>query len=599
MFEATATSSGHRLAAKILHPRHERDAAARARFEREAELSRSLQHPNIVRVLGVRPIDQRTALMMELVEGPTLAAALATEGPLPREVLIAIARGVASGLAYAHARGVIHRDLKPANILLTPDRVAKIADFGMARAASFAAADKRALTVLGTPPYMAPECLDPLAVDPRTDLYALGCILFEMATGAPPYGGPTPYAVLDAHRTAPIPDLPEAYGAELDALVKRLLAKAPGDRPQAGTAVVDALARLDGTAALVPVGPARLQRVTGTGDGRCASCGADVLAELRVCVSCGMVQVFVEPGPYSVFVVGPGRISHKFSSELRDTLVQWVRANEGAGLDASDLEKRIPRLAFPLSTGLSQASAQTLAAAMRHLGIHAEIYRGGPSAHPAVKRAAGALMRRSMGLAAAVFAAPVLLNPLLGAPVTLAGIVLVLPFVVVFSRRSAFRCALQIHERNDRHALPPAVQAQLDGLIQAVGALHEQRHRDALRAVVHRTVDLTRTLPTDQRDAVAPEMAHAINLATVATRRMDELDATMAHAAFDPADPHHRAQMRERDLWSARLLDLTATLDALAARRAAASHAIDEAHEAATLAALRATVESLEEVQRL
>ncbi|MEM6291591.1 MAG: serine/threonine-protein kinase [Myxococcota bacterium] len=599
VYEATATQSGTRLAAKILHPRHERDAGARARFERESELSRGLQHPHIVRVLGVRPVAERTALLMELVEGSTLAASLATDGPLPRERLIAVARGVASGLAYAHARGVIHRDLKPANILLTAEGLPKISDFGMARAASFAAADKRALTVLGTPPYMAPECLDPLAVDPRTDLYALGCILFEMATGAPPYGGPTPYAVLEAHRTAPRPDLPKRYGPELDALVKRLLAKAPGDRPQAGTAVVDALARLDASTALAPAGISTPRRAGDPSDGRCAACGADVLAELRVCFACGMVQVFVEPGPYSVFVVGPGRVSHKFSSELRDTLVQWVRANAAAGLDATDLERRIPRLAFPLATSLSQRSAQTLAEAMRHLGIQAEIYRGGPSAHPAVKRAAGALIRRGMGLAAAVSAAPILLNPILGAPVTAAGLLLALPFVVGFSRRSAFRRALQTRSLEDRHALPHALQAPLDAIMNGVASLREQRHRDALRAVVHRTVDLTRTLPPDQRDAIAAEMGHAVQLAAAATRRMDELDATMAHAAFDPADPRHRAQMRERDLWSARLLDLTATLDALAARRAAAHHAIDQAKEAATLAALRATVESLEEVQTL
>jgi len=600
--EVVTRQSGMRLAAKILHPRHERDAGARARFEREAELASGLVHPNIVRVFGIRPVEGRTALLMELVEGPTLAGALAERGPLPFDALVPVARDIARGLSHAHARGVIHRDLKPANILVSRSQppVAKIADFGMARAASFAAADKRALTVLGTPPYMAPECLDPLAVDPRTDLYALGCILVELATGAPPYGGSTPYAVLEAHRSEPIPSLPEAYGTELDTLVRRLLAKAPGERPQAAAAVVDALDRLRSpTTALVPQTTALVRPPDEGTDGRCASCGAEVLSELRVCFRCGMVQVFVEPGPYTVFVVGPGRSSHKFSSELRDKLVRWVRANAAAGLDPSGLEQRIPRLAFPLAVGLSAVSAQTLVDSLRHLGILAESLRGGPSAHAGTRRTANALLRRGMTVATAVVAAPVLLNPFLGIPITAAGLLLVLPFVFALSRRSAYRRALEVGQATARRALPPAMQQRLDTLCTAVPNITEARHRDALRAVVHRVVALTRALPPSEQHEVEHEMAHAINLAAVAATRMDALDTEMARADFDPAAPAHRHRMHERDLWSARLLDLTATLDALAARRASAEHRRDDGSEAEILASLRATVESLEEVQSL
>ncbi len=598
--EVLGVRSRTRFAAKVLHPRHERDAGARARFEREAELASGLSHDNVVRVHGVRTLQGRCALLMELVPGPTLAAHLAMQGPLSAADLVPIARGIASGLAHAHARGIIHRDLKPANILLATQGergapVPKIADFGMARAASFAAADRRALTVLGTPPYMAPECLDPLAVDPRTDLYALGCIMFEMATGAPPFGGSTPYAVLEAHRTAPVPHLPEPHGAPLDALVRRLLAKAPGERPQAAGAVVDALDELASqTTALVPA-----DEGSGATDGRCAGCGAAVLAELRVCFRCGMVQVFIESGPYAVFVVGPGRVSHKFSTELRDTLVRWVRANAAAGLDPAKLERHIPRLVFPLALGLSPMSAQTLVDALEHLGIDAELMQGGASVHPGTRRAASALLRRAMTLAVAVSAMPAMINPFLGIPVTLAGILLAFPISLMLTRRSAFRAALEVGEARGRRALPPAVQHRLDGLYGSVPRLREARHREALRAVVHRAVDLTRTLCAPEQRDIQHEMAHAINLASVATTRMDELDAQMSRADFDPADPGHRTSMRERDLWSARLLDLTATLDALAARRTSAAHRRDDASELEALAALRATVESLEEVQNL
>ncbi|MBV1858296.1 MAG: serine/threonine protein kinase [Nannocystaceae bacterium] len=600
--EVTGTRTGARLAAKVLHARHERDAGARARFQREAELASGLVHPNIVRVFGIRQVQQRTALVMELVEGTTLAARLAEVETLRFEALVRVARDIARGLSHAHSRGVIHRDLKPANVLLTQDDppVAKIADFGMARAASFAAADRRALTVLGTPPYMAPECLDPLAVDPRTDLYALGCIMFELATGAPPYGGHTPYAVLEAHRTANVPSLPERYGPQLDGLVRRLLAKAPGERPQAAVAVVETLDRLStpGTT-LVPV-QSSIARTDGHAtESRCASCDAEVLAELRVCFRCGMVQLFVEPGRYSVFVIGPGKVSHKFSTELRDKLVRWVRANAAAGLDPGGLEKRIPRLAFPLVVGVSAISAQTLVDSMRYLGITVETARGRASSNPATRRASRALLRRGMTLTGAVASIPLMLNPLFGLPVTAACILLAFPVVLLLSRRSAFRPALRVGRAAQRPALPAPMQQCLDGLYDTVPNLKETRHREALRAVVHRAIDLTRTLTAAEQVEVGDEMAHAINLAAVAARRMDKLDAEMTRADFDPADPEHRNRMHERDLWSGRLLDLTATLDALAARRACASHLQDEASESEALASLRANVESLEEVQSL
>ncbi len=588
-------------AAKVLHPRHERDAGARARFEREAELASALRHPNLVAVYGVHTISNRTALLMELVEGPTLAGHIAARGPLPPEMFIAVARGIAAGLAYAHARGVIHRDLKPANILLTDDDspAPKIADFGMARAASFANADRRALTVLGTPPYMAPECLDPLAVDPRTDLYALGCILFEMATSAPPYGGATPYAVLESHRTASIPSLPEPYGAQLDALTRRLLAKAPGERPQSAAAVVDALDRIAGAhTALVPA-DSSLVTTDDIAEGRCASCGAEVHIELRLCFRCGMVQVFWEPGPYSTFVIGPGRISHKFASELRDKLVRWIRSNAAVGLDPTELERRIPRLAFPLAVGVSEMSGRTLVDSLRHLGIAAELRRGGNSAHEGARAVASALSRRGMTLAGAICAAPMVANPIFGAILTIPGILVALPVVLLLARRSAFRPALQASGTTVRPTLPPAMQGRLDQLYGLVAHITEARHREALRAVVHRAVDLTRALPPAARHDVDEEMGHAINLAAVATQRMDALDREMSRADFDPATPEHRALMRERDMWSARLLDLTATLDALAARRAAAATKLDDADEAELVASLRQTVESLEEVQNL
>lgn len=590
---------GNDVAAKLLHPRHQRDELARRRFEREADLSRRLRHPNIVAVLGTTRLDDRAALIMELVEGPTLAEHLARSGPLPEAEIVELIRGIAAGLAFAHESGVIHRDLKPANILLTSAEggTPKIADFGMARAASFASADRRAMTVLGTPPYMAPESLDPLAVDPRTDLYGLGCILFELASGAPPFGGATPFAVLDAHRKADIPALPSGYGEGLRALASRLLAKAPGDRPQSASAVLQALDNLDRgteTALAIPnsVDP------THSEFGRCASCGSDVMAQLRICFRCGTVQVSLEPGDYSVTVVGPGRISHKIDTETRNRLLEWLRANAAVGLDPGPLEHSIPRLAFPLIVGLSQPSASTVHASLLRLSIQSEVDRGGRFAHPAVRRTGRKLAYRLMTILGSIFAVPTIINPIFGIFITLPLVVCALPIAYVWGRTRAAK-PMVVHASVRRRALPPALGEMVQRLYALVPQIDLARHREALRTIVHRSVTLTRSLPETERSAVDDEMAHAVNLASVATHRMNQLDHEMAGDSFNPADPHHRTLMHERDLWSARLLDLTATLDALAARRVAAGLKQGEQEDAEMLDSLRATVESLEEVQRL
>jgi hypothetical protein len=584
------------LAAKLLHPRHERDEAARGRFRREAELASRLRHENVVAVYGIAEMTGRTALLMELVEGPTLAAHLARAGTLQEPELVAYARGIASGLAFAHGSGVIHRDLKPANVLLHDGspRVPKLADFGMARAASFANADRKAMTVLGTPPYMAPECLDPLAVDPRTDLYALGCIMYEMATGRPPFGGATPFAVLEAHRSAAIPELPEAHSPSLRALVRKLLAKAPGDRPQSASAVVDALDEVMGSTTALVARAAPRDAAAGT----CAGCGAEILPEVRVCFRCGLVQAMVEPGPYTVFVVGPGLISHKLDTERRDRLVSWLRANQGAGFDATALERRIPRLPFPLIIGVSDRSAQTLVDSLQRLGLLMEVRVGDGLSHEGVRKSASMMTRRIITFIVAISGAGVLVNPLFGLVPMLVVVPIAYGIVRALARGKA-ALPLVHSTKATRTALPSRLQERLDALYGRVHDVVERRHRDALRAVVHRTVGLTRALSPAAQAEVDEEMSQAVDLAAAAATRMDELDRAMAEPDFDPSHADHRNLMHERDMWSARLLDLTATLDALAARRASAQAKLQAEDDDEIVSSLRHTVEALEEVRRI
>lgn len=596
---------GARYAGKILHDRHLRDAAAARRFLREAELASRLAHDNLVRVWGTRTIGGRTVMLMELVEGPNLADRLARQGPVDESELIAMARGIASGLSYAHSAGVIHRDLKPANILLAPPRrsgeiaVPKIADFGMARASSFASADKGALTVLGTPQYMAPECLEPLAVDSRTDLYALGCILFELATGEPPYRGATPMAVLQAHREAPIPELPARFSPPMRALVRRLLGKAPGERLQSGASVVDALARVNAEAAAARVGGgalAQVQRAESTAEGHCAKCGEKVLRELRVCFACGTPQVITEAGDWTVFVTGPGGSPNKIDSGLRDRLVRWVAANAAAGLEVGRLQTEIPRLPFAFVTKVSDRSADTIVTSLVCLGVTAERAQG-RLWNRGIQRKTGALSGRAAMVSIAVLGAPMAVHPIFGlATLPLAAVTL--PVIYGVTLKRAARAYAVVSEALPS-SLPPRISEQLQQLHATVASIVEQRHREALRAVVNRVISLCRCIEVadPNRPELEAELGHAISVAAAATVRMDALDRIMAQPDFDPAEPRHRHTMHERDIWGARLLDLTATLEALSARHASAEARLRNAAPD-DLDDLRAMVEALEEVQQ-
>src|SRR5215831_7063862 len=305
-------ATGQTFAGKILHASLQGDPGSVERFRREAELLRTVRHPNIVAVHGLHTIDGVEVLLMERIDGPSLATLLAEEGTLPERRLIALARGIAQGLSAAHRAGIVHRDLKPHNVLVAPGDVAKIVDFNLARASSYAGIDRRHFTIVGTPDYMAPESIDPLAVDPRSDLYSLGCILFELTAGRPPFSGGTAFALLEAHLREPVPELaagPERSPA-LVALVRALLAKSPADRPQSATLVDAVLAAIasgrtgGAERSLVDARPRDMAR-----SGACARCGEAILDGIPICFGCGLEQSWLEPGRSTLFVVGPGALA--------------------------------------------------------------------------------------------------------------------------------------------------------------------------------------------------------------------------------------------------------------------------------------------------
>jgi tetratricopeptide (TPR) repeat protein len=217
------------------------------RFLREIGIAARLNHPHILALLDSGDADGMLYYAMPFVEGESLRNRLTREPQLPLDVALQIAREVADALSYAHSHGVVHRDIKPENILLSSGH-ALVADFGIARAISAAAGHTLTETglVIGTPAYMSPEqAAGSQDVDGRSDLYALGCVLYEMLSGEPPYTGPTPQAILAKKLTEPLPHLGTVRAAPrtVEAALAKALAKAPADRFQTVSEFAGALAK--------------------------------------------------------------------------------------------------------------------------------------------------------------------------------------------------------------------------------------------------------------------------------------------------------------------------------------------------------------------
>jgi Tol biopolymer transport system component len=230
VYRARDTTLGRDVAIKIL-PRHfTADPERLLRFEREARLLAALNHPNIGAIYGFESANDVRALVLELVEGDTLAARI-QRGPSPISDALAIARQIADALDAAHEKGIVHRDLKPANIKVTPDGVVKVLDFGLAKSAmdelrspSVTVAGTQEGTILGTAAYMSPEQARGLAVDKRTDIWAFGCVVYEMLTGQMAFPGETASDAMVAILTRE-PDW-AALPAITPPLVARLLRRA-------------------------------------------------------------------------------------------------------------------------------------------------------------------------------------------------------------------------------------------------------------------------------------------------------------------------------------------------------------------------------------
>ncbi|MFI6354242.1 serine/threonine-protein kinase [Streptomyces sp. NPDC050743] len=245
---------GRPVAVKLLRAGEAADAE---RFRLEAQIAARLNHPNVVGMYDFGSHHGRLHLVLELVDGWNLAQERSLRGALPAAEAAAVTAQAAAGLAAAHRQGVVHRDVKPANVMLTADRTVKITDFGIARFAEEAASGLTATgKILGTADYLAPERAAGRPAQPASDVYSLGCVLYELLTGRPPFSGATSLAVVQQHVSAtPAPPdrLRPGIPQPLSDYVLLMLAKDPAHRPTAAQAAAWLAAQ---NGAPRPAGPA-------------------------------------------------------------------------------------------------------------------------------------------------------------------------------------------------------------------------------------------------------------------------------------------------------------------------------------------------------
>jgi serine/threonine protein kinase len=233
IFRATDLNTGRVVAIKVPHPEMESDPIFFERFQREEEIGKKLDHPGVMKVFSD---DDRSRLymVMEWVEGRLLRHILAEQGKLPVERAVRIALAIADALDYIHRHGVVHRDLKPENIMVGPDDRIKLIDFGIAgNAGSRRITFAKLSQVMGSPDYISPEQVRGKRGDARSDVYALGIILYEMLTGKVPFQGPNPFAIMnDRLLNHPIPprELNPEISPQLQEIIYRALERDPKNR---------------------------------------------------------------------------------------------------------------------------------------------------------------------------------------------------------------------------------------------------------------------------------------------------------------------------------------------------------------------------------
>lgn len=359
VYRAQDERGGAAVALKVFDPLRATDPIARLRFEREFRILSQLRHEGVARALRFERSGELDVLVLEYVEGNSLAVRL-EEGPLGMDDAIATSLRIGEALTACHRAGVIHRDLKPSNIILHPTRGPVIVDFGVAWF-SAAMTLTRTGAIVGSPRYVAPEMFTSRATDERADVYSFGAILFEALTGRPLQKARSVAELASTDRSPPPsasslrPEIPDS----LDRIVERAVAAAPEDRFATAREMTGALRH--GHAGRARRLEAHLP---------CGACGTPAIVDLPICPGCGRsITWSLEPGPYAVQLIevsSPG-----------ETAV-WLRRRYGDALAIPwrALRRRLARPPVPLVVGVSHGCAVALASAAKEVGCRAEVRRG-------------------------------------------------------------------------------------------------------------------------------------------------------------------------------------------------------------------------------
>jgi tRNA A-37 threonylcarbamoyl transferase component Bud32 len=344
------------VAVKVLNPHLRADEVSLERFRREIQITRLLAHPQIVSIYDLVVEPERTFLVMELLPGRSLAQLLAREHPLPVPRVVSFLRQMLEVLSACHARDVVHRDLKPQNVFVDDKDRLKLIDFGIARMTALRDLTRTG-TSLGSPEYMAPELFARAAHDPRTDLYALGVVGFELLAGRLPFQQETLAMLFRAHREDPVPELGalrEDVPDWLEQMIGRLLAKRPHRRYQGAEEALADLEVRRVVARELPRLPLR----------RCLDCDEQTLEELAVCLGCGAdCRAFSRPGSRDVRI-GRGEDPAKLRAFLADRL----------GIEEVELAPRRTLLAGRVAAG----AAETLRRQAARAGVFLDVRRASP-----------------------------------------------------------------------------------------------------------------------------------------------------------------------------------------------------------------------------
>jgi serine/threonine protein kinase len=258
VYKADDLQLNRTVAIKVLHERLIRDKSALFRFDREARAISALEHPNIVRIYSFDLVGSKPYMVTEYLEGISLSELLRRKGPLRKEQAIPIFLQICDALSHAHAAGIIHRDLKPSNVMLVgPEQTVKVVDFGIAsiRGSSKDAMQKltQSSVVLGTPLYISPEQCRGEAADARSDLYSLGCLMYETLSGSPPFQASTALAVLQKHASEPMPESELLNKSGLRDAISSCLSKSADSRPNSAEVLKEMLLAPQSPLAALPL----------------------------------------------------------------------------------------------------------------------------------------------------------------------------------------------------------------------------------------------------------------------------------------------------------------------------------------------------------